>query len=80
MRQKNECRLGWGVAALLGISVLFPLAANAAPGTEIKLPPLRVQVGAKAPDFSLPDADGKTVRLSDFSGRNVLIDFYRGYW
>jgi len=79
MRQK-KCRLGWGVAVLLGISVLFPLAANGAPGTEIKLPSLRVQVGAKAPDFSLPDADGKTVRLSDFSGRNVLIDFYRGYW
>lgn len=81
MRQKHKCRLGWGVAVLLGISVsFFPLAANAAPGTEIKLPPLRVQVGAKAPDFSLPDADGKIVRLSDFSGRNILIDFYRGYW
>jgi peroxiredoxin len=58
----------------------LPLIVNAAPGTEIKLPPLRVQVGEKAPDFALPAAGGKPVRLSDFSGRNVLIDFYRGYW
>ena len=42
--------------------------------------PLRVAVGQKAPDFSLPSADGKTVKLSDFAGRIVLIDFYRGYW
>jgi len=36
--------------------------------------------GEKAPAFALPSAEGKTVRLSDFSGHNVLIDFYRGYW
>lgn len=42
--------------------------------------PLKVKVGEKAPDFALPSADGKMVRLSDFAGRNVLIDFYHGYW
>ena len=30
----------------------------------------------KAPDFSLPDKDGKTVRLSDFQGRKVVLYFY----
>jgi AhpC/TSA family len=60
--------------------LLLPVLANTASGREIKLPPLRVRVGEKAPGFALPATDGKTVRLSDFSGHNVLIDFYRGYW
>ena len=80
MRRKSECSLVWELAACLGISLLFSSAANAARGTEIKLPPLRVEVGAKAPDFAIPDANGKIVRLSSFRGRNVLVDFYRGYW
>lgn len=32
--------------------------------------------GNKAPSFVLKDTDGKTVRLSDFSGRVVVIDFW----
>jgi cytochrome oxidase Cu insertion factor (SCO1/SenC/PrrC family) len=48
--------------------------------SNVPIAPLRVAVGQKAPDFSLPSADGKTVKLSDFAGRIVLIDFYRGYW
>jgi peroxiredoxin Q/BCP len=33
-------------------------------------------VGAKAPAFSLPDADGNTVKLSDYAGRKVIVYFY----
>lgn len=32
--------------------------------------------GQKAPDFSLSDQDGRTVKLSDFQGRKVLLYFY----
>ena len=36
----------------------------------------RLEPGAPAPDFALPDADGTTVRLADFRGRKVVIYFY----
>ena len=36
----------------------------------------RLEVGDKAPGFSLLDADGKTVKLSDFKGRKVIVYFY----
>jgi peroxiredoxin Q/BCP len=39
-------------------------------------PTTRLAVGDKAPAFSLPDADGKTVKLSDFKGRRVVVYFY----
>ncbi|MFZ2657044.1 MAG: redoxin domain-containing protein [Victivallales bacterium] len=32
--------------------------------------------GDKAPEFELPDQDGKSVRLSDFKGRKLLLYFY----
>lgn len=38
--------------------------------------PPRLEVGDKAPAFSLPDADGNTVKLSDFKGRKVIVYFY----
>jgi len=33
-------------------------------------------VGAKAPSFSAPDQSGKTVSLSDFKGKTVVLYFY----
>jgi peroxiredoxin Q/BCP len=35
-----------------------------------------LKVGSKAPAFTLPDQDGKQVKLSDFAGRWVVVYFY----
>jgi peroxiredoxin len=35
-----------------------------------------IEPGTKAPDFSLPDQDGKQVSLSDFAGRKLVLVFY----
>jgi peroxiredoxin Q/BCP len=32
--------------------------------------------GDIAPDFELPDQDGRAVKLSDFRGRPVVVYFY----
>ena len=40
------------------------------------------RAGATAPDFTLSDATGRPVALSDLLKKNraVLLIFYRGYW
>ena len=43
---------------------LAPLAAQAAPG-----------VGQPAPDFALKDTAGNTVKLSDFRGKHVVLEW-----
>lgn len=40
------------------------------------MPETRLEAGDKAPAFSLPDADGNTVKLADFKGRKVIVYFY----
>ena len=50
---------------LIAASALaFTVAAQAAPS-----------VGQAAPDFTLKDANGKTVKLSDFKGKHVVLEW-----
>ena len=35
-----------------------------------------LEIGTKAPEFTLPDKDGNTVSLSDFLGKKVVLYFY----
>ena len=47
-------------------------AVQPPPGPSTK----QVKIGQKAPAFSLPNQDGKVVRLSDFKGKKVVLYFY----
>ena len=35
-----------------------------------------LEVGTKAPEFTLPDKDGNPVSLTDFAGKKVVLYFY----
>lgn len=35
-----------------------------------------LQVGDSAPDFAIPNQSGKVIKLSDFSGKKLIIFFY----
>lgn len=37
---------------------------------------IMLEVGAKAPQFTLPDKNGKLISLSDFIGKKVVLYFY----
>jgi hypothetical protein len=53
---------------------LIPIAAAVA--AAIAAPAAAEQTnGAKATDFKLTDADGKTVQLSDYQGRTVVLEW-----
>lgn len=62
----------------------IPQAPDLGPKDGAGLPPTnleRVQVGYRAPDFTLRTKLGEIVTLSDFRGqKNVILVFYRGHW
>ncbi len=65
-------------------SVLFPMVSQKYEREEkvVKLQRLQAELssGEKvAPEIELPDMDGKIVKLSDFRGKWVIIDFW-GSW
>ncbi|WP_024795400.1 thioredoxin-dependent thiol peroxidase [Tomitella biformata] len=44
--------------------------------TDSTAPATRLSVGDAAPAFTLPDAEGNDVSLSDYLGRKVIVYFY----
>ena len=72
---------GWigGIAAslamLLGGFFLFTVSIS-----RQRLGGGGIAVGARLPDFSAPDEDGKLVELAGLSGKPLLVKFFRGHW
>jgi hypothetical protein len=64
------------VAPAFSQSPLAPPKLPAATPAGVKL-----KVGDKAPDFGLPNGDGKLVLLTEYISRSpVVLVFYRGFW
>jgi hypothetical protein len=73
----------WPAGLALGLSSLL-LAAGAwfnFVGARVPTTPTALSVGEPPPDFTLPDAAGRPVTLSDYRGKQpVILIFYRGSW
>lgn len=62
-----------GVEAIAVLVAILFIAAPVADAQQQKLPPV-LEIGAKAPDFTLPNpVDGKTYSLKDFDSAKVLV-------
>jgi peroxiredoxin len=46
----------------------------------LKTESMTLHTGDMAPDFALPTAERKLVRLSDYRGRLLVLIFLRGTW
>jgi len=65
------------LASLVLVALAWTSIASAQQAQQAQPLMSKVKVGDPAPDFTLPDQNGKQVKLSDFKGqKNVVLAFY----
>lgn len=67
-----------GVLAVLFVQYMQSAAGRYEPPTTPGDPP-PIKVGAKAPDFTLADAQGNPVSLAKYRGQPVILVFFRSF-
>jgi AhpC/TSA family len=72
--------IGLSIAAF-GQQSQSPLSPPKLPQPSAAGKSTTLKLGDKAPDFALPNGDGKLVILSEYTQRSpVVLIFYRGFW
>ena len=88
-RERYRGRIMGPIFGVLSLAVLgFFLFMTMVMARQLPAAAGAPEVGEKVPDFTLPDSQGKPVRLSSLlaeprggaPGTWVLLIFYRGYW
>ena len=68
-----------GLGLTLAIAVFFSYTVFFLT-THLPTPTQAAQSMTTAPDFTLMNQEGQSVRLRQYRGKKVVIIFYRGYW
>lgn len=83
MIQENRRQMPANAAPTGEVGVTLEYVANlykSAPGMQGAAENEGLPIGSLAPDFTLPDAQGNPVSLSDFHGKNIVLVFYPLDW
>ncbi|GIP56342.1 TlpA disulfide reductase family protein [Paenibacillus sp. FSL W8-0186] len=70
--------IGWGVYDYMTKADVNPITAGES-ATEDDSVPIGLKVGNRAPDFTLYNLDGNEVKLSDYRGKTVLLNFWASW-
>jgi len=84
VRRAPGRKIGAIVVTVIGVALVALFVVGITVGSRVPTGANVPAVGAKAPDFTLHDSNGKEVALSQLLGapgtKSVLLVFYRGYW
>lgn len=75
MEKKKKRSIIRGIVLLILAGAIVYTVYNTATKEKVET----LKIGMEAPDFELVDLDGNTVRLSDFEGQGVFLNFW-GTW
>jgi cytochrome oxidase Cu insertion factor (SCO1/SenC/PrrC family) len=80
-RQRRLYALLFGVllVAVAGFVFVSRDGGSTAGEEDLAELPVAPAIGARAPEFSLPDVNGQPVSLSDFRGKPVAMMFFHTY-
>lgn len=76
MSSMSTIRSSKALAVALGLAVGLTLAAGCAKRGPDGRAAQGGAIGTEAPEFALPDLDGKVVKTSDLRGKVVILDFW----
>src|ERR1051325_6881307 len=84
VRRAPGRKIGAIVVTAIGVAIVAFFVFGITVGSRVPMGANVPGIGAKAPDFTLLDQNGKPVALSQLLGqpgtKGVLLVFYRGYW
>ncbi|HEY6136625.1 MAG TPA: hypothetical protein VI670_02560 [Thermoanaerobaculia bacterium] len=84
VRRAPGRKIGAIVVTAIGVAIVAFFVFGITVGSRVPTGANVPGIGAKAPDFTLLDQNGKPVALSQLLGqpgtKGVLLVFYRGYW